>query len=190
MSKTKNWIMLPAFCMATTPICALAAATPLEPGTISIETSFIRPAQGYSVDAFSTALGDALASRNYTVLEGHGHARMVAELLLTQTEIGTANTRVALAGKPLFAGRGVAGVGGNITVPLQSGKTKLVPILQTRLEIRIKKLGADAVLWSGNALTVRPSNAENGQEKVVATDLVQAIFRAYPAQPEGVIAVP
>ncbi len=190
MSKTNSLILLAAYFLATSPICALAAATPLEPGTISIETSSIGPAQGYSVDAFSAALVDALASRNYTVLEGHGHARMVAELLLTQVEIGTANTRVPPAEKPKFAGRGVAGVGGNITVPLQFGKMKVVPILQTRLEIRIKKLDADVVLWSGTALTVRPLNSDNGQEKVVAADLVQAIFRAYPAQPDSVITVP
>lgn len=190
MAKTMTRILWAACVLATSPICPLAAATPLEPGTISLETSSVHPAPGYSVDAFVDAVGEGLANRGYTMLEGHGHARLVAELLLTQVEIGTANTKVSQTGKPTVAGRGVAGVGGNMTVSLPSGKLKVVPILQTRLEIRIKRLGEEDIVWSGTALTVRPSNSGNGREKIVAADLVKAIFGAYPSQPESVITVP
>ena len=181
--------------LAIGPFCPLSAATALEPGTISIETSAVHPAPGYSVGAFVQAVTEGLANKGYTILEGHGHARLVAELQLTQVAIGTANAKVPPAEKPLVAGRGVAGdgvegIGGTVIVPLPSGKLRLVSIMQTRLEIRIKRLGEDAVVWRSAALTVRPSNAGNGQERVVAEDLVKAMFRDYPAQFESVITVP
>ena len=198
MVKTLVRVLLAAGLLATgpfSPLAAKAAATALEPGTISLETSSIHPAPGYTVGAFVEAVTEVLANRGYTILEGHGHARLVAELFVTQVPIGTANAKVPPAEKPTIAGRGVSGegvtgAGGSLFVPLPSGKVRLVSILQTRLEVRIKKLGEDGVVWSSAALTVRASNSGNGRERIVAADLAKAIFQVYPAQPDSVIAVP
>ena len=189
VARTITGVLVAAGLLASGAVCPLAAAT-LEPGTISVDTSTVHTAPGYSVGAFVEAVSEVLANRGYTVLEGHGHARLVAELDLTQTAIGTANVKVPPPDKPTVSGRAATGVGGIMIVPLPSRKLRLVSVMKTRLEVRIKRLGEDGVLWSSAGLTVRPSNTGNGLDKVVATDLARAIFRVYPAQPESVAAVP
>lgn len=190
MIKAIRMLWFAAGFLATSLICPPVAAEPLEPGTISVETSSAHPAPDYSVAAFVDAVGEVLSNKGFTMLEGHGHARLVAELLLTQVEIGTTNAKIPPAGKSSIAGGGLAGVGGSMVVPLPSGKLKVVGVLQTRLEVRIKRLGEDDILWKGAALTVRPAGSGNGQEKVVAADLAKAMFKTYPAQSERDITVP
>jgi hypothetical protein len=187
--KTFTTVLVAAGLLASGSFCPLAAAVP-EPGTISFDTRSVQTAPGYPVGVFVEAVSEVLASKGYTVLEGQGHARLVAELRLTQTAVGTANAKVPPPDKPTVAGRGTTGVGGTVIVPLPSGKVRLVSTLQTRLEIRIRRLGENNVLWSSAALTVRPSGTESGLATVVAADMAKAIFRIYPAQPESVAAVP
>ena len=183
-------ILMVAGLLVISPAGPLKAAPTLAPGTISVEAGAPDLASGAPVSAFVDAVGEALTVRGFTILEGRGHARLVAELLVTQVEVGTGHAKVAPADKTTVAAGGAQGVGGNVFVPLPSGKLKIVAILQTRLQVRIRKLGDDAVLWDGAALTVRPDNAGSGRAAVVATDLARALFRGFPSQPEGMISVP
>ena len=58
------------------------------------------------------------------------------------------------------------------------------------LEIRIRKRGEDAIVWSGTALTVRAAGTPKGADAVVAADLTRALLAPYPAQSPDVVAVP
>jgi hypothetical protein len=95
------------------------------------------------------------------------------------------------------AGRATAGgggpgpsVGAGVVIPFSTGASALVPLVRTRLELRIRKRGADGVVWDGAAVTVRAAGTKKGADEPVAVDLSEALLRGYPTEPEGVIGVP
>jgi len=169
---------------------AALAADPLTPGTISIEAKAAEAEAGASMPPFVNAVDEALAARGFTTLEEPGHAGLVADLSLSRVEVGTATAHVPVGGMAAGPGGPFGSVGAGISVTLPTAKTRIVPLLQTRLEIRIRKRGEEEVLWHGAAMTVRAAGTRKGQDGMVASDLTEAIFRAYPAQPEDIISVP
>ena len=166
-----------------------ADAAPLS-GSISVEPKAVAPALAASVPSFVEAVGKALAAREFMLIDGAGHARLVADLSLSREEVGTTTEKVPVSRASILPGGNRSRVGGSVNVSLPTSKSKTVPLQQTRLEIRIKKRGDDKVLWHGAALTVRPLNAKEGQDSAVAADLSEAIFRNYPAQSENVASIP
>jgi hypothetical protein len=162
-----------------------SAAAPPTSGTISIETE-----PGTSRPAFLNAIGQAFEDKGFTVLKQPGHAAFVAEIDIGQVEVGTGSARVPTTGSTVTPGDSPGSVGVGVRIPLPTGKSSLVPLERTRLEIRIHKRGEQADLWQGAAVTVRAAGTRKGQDAAVASDLAQAILRNYPAQPEGVIGVP
>lgn len=183
--------------LATTPLSAQSTALAPAPsapallsGTISVEPKGVDPAARASVPAFIDAVGNALAQREFMLIDGAGHARLVADLRLSRTAIGTTSEKVPVSGASLIKGGNLTRVGGGVNIALPTSKSKTVPLQQTRLEISIRKRGEDTVLWHGAALTVRPDNGNEGQDSAVAADLSAAIFRSYPAQSEDVASIP
>lgn len=165
-------------------------AAPLDPGTISVETGAVEPAVKSAIPAFVEAVGAALAARDFTLLDDAGHSRFVADLRLTRVEAGTGKAKVPTDGPSASAGGSPRSVGGGVSFSLPTQKTKAAAIMQTRLEIHIRKQGEQPDLWHGAAMTVRSASAANGTDKALAKDLVEAIFHDYPIQSEGVASVP
>jgi hypothetical protein len=167
-----------------------AAAAPPDGGTISIEPKTADGDYDRSMPAFVSAASDALATKGFTILEDAGHSAYVVELILSRVAVGTGTAKVP-AGKASGGGGGPgASVGAGVVIPFSTGASALVPLVRTRLELRIRKRGADAVVWDGAAVTVRPAGTKKGADEPVASDLSTALLRGYPAPPEGVVGVP
>jgi len=169
--------------------CGAWAALPTG-GTISIEPRNADGEYDPATSTFVNAAGEALAARGFTILEDPGHSAYVAELILSRAEVGTGTAKAA-TGKAL-AGPGGAGgsVGVGVVIPLSTGKSRLVPLVRTRLELRLHKRGEADAVWDGTATTVRAAGTAKGADAAVAADLVAALLRTYPAEPEGIVGVP
>ena len=190
MKKKAGSIAAAALALAVAPAGSLRAAAPLSSGTISIEAKVAEGKLGPAIASFVDAVGQALAARGFTMLEEPGHASLVADLSLTRVQVGTGAAHVPVAGMAIGPGGPFGSVGAGMNVTLPTAKTRIVPLQQTRLEIRIRKRGEEKVMWQGSAITVRAAGTRKGQDEVVASDLTEAILRSYPAQPEDIISVP
>lgn len=179
-----NWLAGCALLIAT---AAAAEAPP--PGTISVESKVADPALTPATPAFVNAIDDALAAKGFTVLEGAGHAGLVAYFHLTRVDVGTGKAKV-LTGKASTGPGGSEGVGASMLLPLPTGKVKDVPLRQTRLELAIARRGGDAILWQAAAVTVRPAGTREGKDERVAANLAEVLLRTYPAQPDDVVSIP
>jgi len=167
---------------------ALSAAPPAG-GTISIkaETS----ADGETdppPPSFVAATADALAAKGFTILEDPGHAAYVVELVLNRDDVGTGSAKAS--GGTGITSTGGLGVGAGVSIPFSQGNTRLVPLQRTRLELRIRKQGEDAVVWHGAAVTVRAAGTRKGADSLVAATLTQAALASYPAVREDAVGVP
>lgn len=189
---TKRIIPIIAAMMALVPICggALSAATPPDGGTISIEPKTGDGDYDSAMPAFVNAASDALAAKGFTILEDPGHSAYVVELILSRDAVGTGSAKVPVGRASGGGGGPGASVGAGVVIPFSTGASALVPLLRTRLEMRIRKRGADGVVWDGAAVTVRAAGTRKGAEALVASDLSAALLRSYPAEPEGVVGVP
>ena len=76
------------------------------------------------------------------------------------------------------------------SLPLPTGKVREMTLRQIRLEITIAKRGGNAVLWKGTAVTVRPAEAREGSDDVVAANLAEVLLRNYPIQAAEAISIP
>jgi hypothetical protein len=167
-------------------LLALAPVTPMAPpggGTVEIESRSAGGDYDPALAAFVDATAAALADKGFTILNDPGHAAFVAELVLGREEVGTGLARVAGQRTPSMAGAGVS-------VPLSTGRSDLVPLDRTRLELVLHRRGQAAVLWRGAAVTVRATGPGKGAEAAVAADLARAVVNPYPAQAPGVVGVP
>lgn len=170
---------------AALPAPSLAASLPME-GTMAVETKSIDGEQPAAPDMFRDAAASALADKGFTLLDGSDHAAFTMELAISVTDVGTGDAKVATTGAKVLNG-GVAGaVGSSVRIAVPSGKSRLVPLERTQLEMTLRKRGGTDVVWRGTAVTVR-SAATRGN---IAPDLCNALLRQYPAQPEAVIGVP
>lgn len=177
-----------AAAMIATKIWATSASAGLPTsGTISVEPRSAATDSVALTPTFVNAADEALAAKGLTILDDPGHAAYVAELTLSRTDVGTGSAKVPRGSAAVTPG---LGVGAGVSVPLSMGETRLVPLQRIRLEMRIRKRGEDAVVWTGAAVTVRAAGTKNGADAVVAADLSQALLRSYPAQPEDVITIP
>jgi len=187
--RTKH-AFLAAAVLSIAPSSAWAQAAPsFSPGTISIEVQDAAPDVRPSVLTFVGAVEQALAARGFTTIEQPGHAGLVAALAVRRSAVGTVSVKVAPSRSSVAPGDS-PGVGAGVSFALPSTKMRTVPLQQTQLELRIRKRGGDAVLWQGTAMTVRAAGTPKGMDGAVATDLIDALLRDYPAQPEDVISVP
>ena len=184
MRRTRSLIVgLPLALIASAMTGPLMAAPP-ETGTVSVEPQGNAHHTALAA-ACAEAVAQALAKQGLTVIDGTGHGRYLAEVHLSGADVGTTSVAVRPDKMSAMPG-GIVGVGGNVSVVLPTSKSKIVPLQQVRLEIRLKKRGESAVLWQARAVTVRA--VENEAE--IASDLVAAMFRTYPSQSEDVIGVP
>jgi hypothetical protein len=168
----------------------VAAAAPTPPGTVAMQPVEQSDGLGGTMPAFVAAASEAFGARGFTTLDDPAHAGLLVELAVSRKEVGTAAAKVAPSHSSVSPG-GVAGaVGGGVSIALPTGKSRLVPVQQTQLTIRIRRRGADEVVWQGAALTVRSSGVAKGGDAQVATDLTNAVLGAYPAAPDGVVSVP
>jgi hypothetical protein len=182
-------ILACAIALASIWCGSLPAATPPTSGTISIEAGAADPDLATSMPAFVEGVADALTARGFTLLEEPGHAAFTVQIGVTRDQVGTASAKVPASHSQILPG-GSPAVGVGVVVPFATGKSTIVPLQRTRLDIRIRKRGEDSDTWHGAAVTVRAARTANGTDKAVVADLIQAILRAYPAQPEDVIGVP
>jgi len=167
-----------------------AAAAPPEGGTISIEPKTADGDYESSMPSFVNAATEALAAKGFTILEDRGHAAYIGELTLSRVEVGTGTAKASAGRTNAMPGGAGGSVGVGVIIPLPTGKSTLVPLQRTRLELRIRKRGEEATVWDGAAVTVRPAGTKKGADEVVAADLSTAMLRSYPAVPEGVVGVP
>lgn len=188
--KTASWIAVPGIMFAGLFGEAMAAAPPAS-GTISIETPGDDDAAlGRSLPAFVNALSGAFETKGFTILDQPGHAAYVVELSLSRADVGTGTAKVPQDSSSVVPGGAPNAVGVGVLIPLATGKSTLVPLQRTELAIKLRKRDDQNVLWQGSAITVRAAGTQKGRDMTVASDLSQALLRAYPAQPEGVIGVP
>lgn len=185
----KSWTMAFALALAPAWSPSLSAAPPIS-GTVSIEPVPAEPNIASAMPLFVNAVGDALTARGFTLLDQPGHAAFVVEVDVSRADVGTGAAKVPTSGAQVIPGGASPAVGAGVIIPLPTGKSTLVPLQRTRLDIRVRKLGENDVAWHGAAVTVRAARTAKGTDKAVAADLAQAILRAYPSQPEDVIGVP
>jgi hypothetical protein len=171
-------------------LSTMAGAAPPAGGTISVEAQPADAELGRSMPSFVSAADEALATKGFTILEEPGHAAFVAELSLSRVRVGTGSAKVPVDRAAVIPGDSPDRVGAGIRIPLSTGKSQLVPLQKTRLQIRIRKRGEENVLWQSTAITVRAAGTRKGQDDTVASDLFEALLRDYPAQPRDVIGVP
>ena len=161
----------------------LAATPPPSGGTVSIQPRTADGDYDASLRTFADATAEALASRGFTILDDPGHAAWEVDLTLSRVEVGTGLAKVPVD-------RASVSPAGGITVPLSTGQSKLVPLVRTRLELRVHRRGEAGTVWDGAAVTVREAGSRKGDDHAVATDLSRALLRSYPAEPEAVVGVP
>lgn len=159
---------------------AVAETMPGRGGTIAVTS----PAGADPADVMDRAAREAatasLGDRGFTILNDRDHAAYVAEVTATQSDIGTSVTKARRAA-PAVMGAGV-------NIPLASGKSSFVAMQRTMIEIRIRKRGAETVLWHGAAVTVRPE-AGAGVERL-AGELSRAALSSYPTVAATAISIP
>jgi hypothetical protein len=177
-----------AFAAAVSGAAPPTATAPISE-TVSIEAETVDAALDASLPTFVDAVSGALAIRGFTTLDTPGHAVLIASLRLSRVRVGSASTRITTPG-PLVAGGAPASVGARVSFALPNGKTRLAPLQRTRLDFRIRKRGQSGIVWQGAAITVRTAGSREGQDAVIAADLIQAILRDYPKPQENVIGVP
>ena len=168
---------------------AQAAAPPPRGGTISIEPRDASGDYDPSTQTFVDAAAQALAARGFTILHDPGHSAYVAELFLSRDDSGTAKAR-APAGRAAATPGGSPGVGVGGAIPFSTGRSRLVPLRRSQMGVTIRQRGDADGAWPGAAMTVRSAGAREGADSRVASDLSEAILRAYPAQAAEVVGVP
>jgi len=161
---------------------ARAADPPPRGGTIAIEPRTGDGEYDPSMPAFVDALSEAFTDKGFTILEDPGHSAYEVDLILSRAGVGTG------FGKAGGASVGVVGTG--VVVPFSTGRSNVVTLLRTRLEIRIRKHGEATPVWDGTAVTVRATGTKKGTDAAVAADLAQALLQIYPTQPEDAIGIP
>lgn len=165
----------------TAAFAATVHASPAAGGTVAITTppaSDGEPSPTISIDAAARAFG----LRGFTILNDPAHAAYVAEVITTHAAVGTAVAQ-GRARKPLATG-------GGVSIPISKGKSVLVQLERTRVEISLRRRGDQMVLWHGAAVTVRSTGAPDGDADQVAFALSQAALSSYPTQTAGEISVP
>lgn len=170
--------------LAVAPV--YAATVPPQSGTISIQAVGDDAAAGDSSGPFVEAAGRSWADRGFTPLDGRGHAAFEVDLSVSHEETGTGSGAVARSKSDMANGGALGSVGAGIRIPIPSGKSRLVALERTRLEMTLRKRGDAAVIWRGAAVTIRPVEART----IAVADLCSALLRAYPEQQEGAIGVP
>jgi hypothetical protein len=170
---------------ALTGTLSLAATPPTE-GTMMVEARHSDGSEDAASDMFRDAAEQALATRGFTLLDGAGHAAYRMELTVRMSEVGTGHAKVAASQPDLISGGAARGVGTILKVPVPSGKSRTVALERTQIDMRLRKRGAEDVIWHGAAVTVRPAETQ----RRVATALCDALLRAYPSQSDDVIGVP
>lgn len=190
MTKRAVSILAAALALAPMWLNPAVAAIPPAGGSISIEPKTADGDYSPSTQAFVNAAGEAFAARGFTILEDPGHAAYVAELILTRVEVGTGLAKPPTGGATVVPGGAFGSTGAGVVVPLSSGRSELVPLRRTQVELRIRKRGEAEAIWHGAAMTVRSAGTRKGADDVVASDLSEAILRGYPAEPEDVVGVP
>lgn len=184
-------VPLLAASIALAPAWALSASVAAPPagGTISLEPKTADGDYDSALPSFTDAVSEALAARGFTILPDPGHAAYVADLTLSRVEVGTGKAKVRTDHASVIPGAS-AGTGVGVVIPLPTGKSTLVPLLRTRLDLGIRKRGETTLVWHASAVTVRAAGTRKGADDVVATDLAQTALRPYPAQPEDVVGIP
>jgi hypothetical protein len=192
MAMKKAFVSIFAAAMLLAPICggSLAAAAPPGGGTISIEAKTSNGDYDPAMPSFVGAAADALAAKGFTILEDPGHSAYVVELVLSRVEVGTGTARVPTGGAVGVPGGAFGSVGAGVVIPLPTGRSSLVPLLRTRLEMRIRKRGEAGVVWHGAAVTVRAAGTRKGADAVVAAALSDTLLQFYPLERGDVVGVP
>lgn len=189
----KSIVLIVAGVMAFAPIFggSLAAADPPPAGgTISIQPKTADGDYESSMPTFVNATTEALAAKGFTILEDAGHAAYIGELTLARAEVGTGTAKASAGHTEAMPGGAGGSVGAGVVIPLPTGKSRLVPLQRVQLELRIRKRGAEGIIWHGAAVTVRAAGTKKGADEVMATDLSNALLRSYPVEPEDVVGVP
>ena len=169
-----------AAAMATAPGVA-AQAPPVVGGTIAIMSA--RVGDSDSPALISTdAVAKAFANKGFTILNDPTHAAYSAEVVTTRTAVGT-SVAATRSERPLATS-------GGVNIPISSGKSTLVPMWRTQIDIRVRRRGEQSVVWHGSAVTVRSSGARDGDADQVAFALGQAALSAYPIQTTAAISIP
>jgi hypothetical protein len=186
MKNRLTWAIVAA---AIPTIANGAPATPPLGGTVSIERSAPERQAAAAAAAVDAAVGETLGERGFTLLADSGHSAYVVDLSLSRVDVGTGSARIRGERGTVTPG-GLGGVGGGVTLPLGSAKSRTVPLERVTLELWIRKRGTAAVLWRGVAVTVRAGGTRAGSDEVAAADLSRAMLRFYPNPPPGIVAVP
>lgn len=159
-----------------------APAAPRSGGTVAVKTAEDDgdddPLKQFSLDAVTMALG----LKGFTILDDPDHAANIAEVMIKRTEIGSSLARGRVA-PPIVTGMAV-------TIPTSRGKSVVVPMQRTELEIRVRRRGEQQPFWEGAAVTVRSAGARNASAERVATTLSRAAIGPYPSVVTSPISVP
>lgn len=166
--------------LLTVPISV--ASAPRIGGTIAVTAAGgsdrTDPLKQISIEAVTVTLGN----KGFTILDDPDHAAFIAEVVTTRTEVGTS----------LIKGRTSPTVvtGMAVTIPTSRGKSVVVPLQRTELEIRVRRRGERLPFWHGAAVTVRSAGVRGATAEQLATTLSQAALGPYPVTAAAAISIP
>ena len=178
-----------ALAFAAIPGGLLAAAAPPAGGTISLAPKTSDGEYDPSMTSFVEAATEALGAQGFTILDAD-HAAYSADLILSRDDVGTGTAKIARGRASAAPGGAFGSVGAGVVIPLPTGKSSLVALQRTRLQLQIRKRGEPDIIWDGAAVTVRAAGTVKGADGKVAADLSNALLRSYPGQPVTDIGVP
>ena len=160
----------------------LQASAALTPGTISVEIAADEAIPGDLGERVDDAIQREFLDAEFTALPRPGASRYVAAAVIRRDARGavTINGREA---KPQIGATA-------LSVQLPSRKREMHGLTVTELSVTIRRRGDPAILWSGSVMTAQVEGSRDDTPSVLASKLVNALFRDFPAQPEGPISVP
>lgn len=156
-------------------------------GTIAVEPGHV----GLSSGAFEDAVGRQLAAAGYTTASAGPPSLYVATVDIRQREREIARRSPVSVG--LGAGgstggyRSGVGLGGGISFPIGG---KRGPLLQTELNVLIKRRADQATVWEGHANGVDDPNKRGATQQAFADRLASALFTGFPGESGRTISVP
>ncbi|MEL7730357.1 DUF4136 domain-containing protein [Citromicrobium bathyomarinum] len=142
-----------------------------------VETAPGSPEQGLALTPYKAAVAGELAAYGYNE-SARSSARQTASVSVERTQIDSRGRR-----SPVTVGAGGStgsygsGVGIGVGINLGGGPQ---PRVVTRMEVRIRDVATNEVLWEGRARLDAPAKSPLAKNEPAAAALADALFRGFP----------
>lgn len=156
-------------------------------GAIAVSTAPGSLELGQSEALFAAAIGERLTHAGYAIAPGDAGPGQIAELTVTRTELepqGPPHKKVSGEAEMGVGNRG-SGFGLGIAVDLRK---PLPPLIDTRLQVRIRDRATNTVLWEGRADVATRPGTKGWNDQQMAARLAAALLEGFPHASDAVAA--